>query len=302
MTEHKAVDSPPNLVDLIFNTYKMKDSSERSSLIAHTATVTRVDYNSLVPNSLAKQNLEEEFFYSINQPTTRTIGDTHDDSPRKVSTPIGSGFFSSLHNSTQKVCTLVEAGLDEEKRYDSAALIQEVKSTANWRCGFCLMSIATVICLLSAASIIIYYTFFLIPILYIDQLQLYHLPVSDRSVGFRITVVGVNQNIINVQLETAFFQITVVDKVGSNEYNLKTPIKQTFNETSEESVLLPLVSTKFSVEGIIPLDNLPAFPIISDLIVRDFFAHYVVQGQITIKIAGFRNTIILERTQQFRIP
>ncbi|KAL0478244.1 hypothetical protein AKO1_008496 [Acrasis kona] len=269
--------------------------TERSHIVTHSAKVTKVDYGSSAPLK-TNVDLGEEFVYSIN-PRKNDLTPK----PPQEKNSIHSRFFTNnLHTYAQKVSTLVDAGVQDDGD-DNLLLLSEMKSTANWRCGFCLMSILTVVAVLLAVVLIVYNLFFLVPHLYVDQVQLYHLPISDRVVGFRILLVGVNFNVVNVQLESAYFQVSIVDTSGPHKYNLETPIEFKFNQTSDESILVPLGSSQFKVEGSISLSNMPTFPYISDLIIRNVFVQYVLNGQISLKI-GFQNTPVkVERVQQYRL-
>jgi hypothetical protein len=72
-----------------------------------------------------------------------------------------------------------------------------------------MMTVLAIVALLVVIVVIVYNLFFLTPFICIDQVQIYHLPLVDRNVGFQMVFTGINYNVLDVQLQSAFFQISV---------------------------------------------------------------------------------------------
>ncbi len=72
-----------------------------------------------------------------------------------------------------------------------------------------MMTVLAIVALIVVIAVIVYNLFFLTPFICIDQVQIYHFPIQDRSVGFQMTLTAINYNIIEVQLQSAFFTIAV---------------------------------------------------------------------------------------------
>jgi hypothetical protein len=72
-----------------------------------------------------------------------------------------------------------------------------------------MMTVLAIVALLVVIIVIVYNLFFLTPYICIDQVQIYHIPINDRFVGFKMVLTGINYNVLDVQLQSAFFQISV---------------------------------------------------------------------------------------------
>jgi hypothetical protein len=191
---------------------------------------------------------------------------------------------------------------------------KQAATTRRWQWGFCVTTTFSVFLILGCSAFLIYNLFFTTPYVYIDQVQLSHVPIRpsrmygkfDKYVGFRITLMGHNNNFADVTLQDVKLTVTIRDAGTSSGvgYLLDTPIERKYN-SSNEMILKKRSTTRVVINSMIDLEPSPNYNQIQELINNSQFNLFYVElhfeGSATSSIGILKYSHKLLKRQQSHV-
>jgi hypothetical protein len=176
-----------------------------------------------------------------------------------------------------------------------------------WRRLACISSAILVLEFLLALGFLIFNLFFVKPIVRINQVQIYRVPVNnDTNVGFIVILDVYNTNWKPVYLENCTFQATITDTEHHVSYDLKQPIM--IGKKNESNIAHHSSETQLRYKVLINLQNEADSEEVSNLImnsVRLHASHFFAlkfDGACEVKSSSsYRWTIAMNRNQQYNL-
>ncbi|KAL9655323.1 hypothetical protein ABK040_009096 [Willaertia magna] len=238
--------------------------------------------------------------------------------------------------SNLKISTLLD---DEDVNFQIenlpyATLLNSLKKIRQYKWSLCISTTFSIILIILFIVLLIYHLFFFHTFFYIDQIQINQLPIIDRTVGFRIKIIGYNPNIVNVYLNSIFLNVKIFDAQKSIFYNIERPIDYIFNSTcsynnnnnidnkfnNETFVKYKEIVNSFLVKeengeindcnrlwdkGVFTIDykiyigDLNNFLQLFDLFMRNVYFGIYLEGKISVSLGGISYDIPLQKNQQY---
>lgn len=139
---------------------------------------------------------------------------------------------SSLRNNNEGDYDSVSPSNASKANYYS--LIQQTSTTHYWKISTCCSVIICVLIVMAFLSFIIYSSCFIRPIVLLDQIQVYRLPldISQPIVGFGVLLNTYNLNWRPLYLDNCTFYATVSDTANQVSYEISQPILLVHNRSS----------------------------------------------------------------------
>jgi hypothetical protein len=203
------------------------------------------------------------------------------------------------HHPHNRIKTLNDAEETSQFLTYNMNMLREIQISKRYRWSFCISSVFAVLLFISCASLFSYNLFFRPPFIFIEQVQIYHLPFRDQCIGFQIIINCNNPNSASITMSSVALAMTIIDAHTGTNYNIEEPIEHNWNSTT--SIINRWSSDTVSVNAYIFIGDSPNYPQILDLVARNINVQFTLQGKITSKIGAFYHTQSLSKNQLYYV-
>lgn len=173
----------------------------------------------------------------------------------------------------------------------NAKLLREIKSTRRWRWAFCCSCTLLTVLVMACVFVLVYSMVFRLPLIYVDNCAVTKLPgMRDRSIGFDITLHGLNSNLVNATVESVLLYASIVDVAVMRTYVINKPI----NVINSSRTLGAWQTTSLSLQPKLDLKDSSNWVDIYTAILSDSYG-IRIDGKLTYRLGG-----LLSYTQRIR--
>jgi hypothetical protein len=185
-------------------------------------------------------------------------------------------------------------------------LLEQSNTTRYWKLLTCVTISISVIIVLAAIGFVIYNACFIKPIIKLDQIQVFRLPINpnDPVVGFNIHINTYNNNWRPLHLDDCTFMATVADISNQVSYEISQPIVL----HNKESILNQISETCIEQQVLLNLTKEANVEKLSEAIIASVL--YRASKYIALKFTGsceaknsmgWKWNIPMERNQQYSL-
>lgn len=210
-----------------------------------------------------------------------------------TATPNGT---TAMHNFYPAIRTLSAPDLGPQVQNLQSAHEKDdlklVKANLRWKtmCGVSVfLNVVLIVLILTS---LVYWLVFRDPTIFIDQVQISHIPIADMDLGFNVRFQVDNPSLFNVTVTSCYLSVVIVDPASNVEYEISPAIESTASQS-----IAGVGTTSFIVSSTISIARNPYFLQISKLVTLGRFG-VRLSGHMGYTAVSFGHTAPLSKYQQ----
>lgn len=169
--------------------------------------------------------------------------------------------------------------------------IKLVKANLRWKTACGISSFVNIFLFVLILTSLIYWLFFRDPFIFIEQVQISHIPIADTDLGFNVKFQVDNPSLFNTTITSCYLAVVIVDPSSNVEYDITSSIEMNASQSIARG------STIFTVASTISIAKNPYFLQISKLVTLGRFG-VRLSGHMGYTVASFERTASLSKYQQ----